>query len=406
MVGASMASMLADLPLRIGLIDRQALGGDAANKPGVASFDARVSALSPASQKLFENMGIWQQIRRVRSCPYRDMEVWDGEGTGRIEFSARELNCPELGNIVENSVVTTALHSAIGDQQNLQVLAPVQISDLAFDCASNRKVQLTLSSGETLSGKLLIAADGANSRIRKLADFSTREWDYNHVATVCTVRTELPHGHRALQRFMASGPLAFLPLLPEAGSRDQHYCSIVWSALPERAEALIALAEPDFRRELGAAIEDRLGAIEWSDTRHSFPLRQRHAVAYVKGSVALIGDAAHSIHPLAGQGVNLGLLDAAALAEELKRGLKAHRPVGDSRVLNRYQRRRIGPNLAAMWLMEGFKRLFADQPLPLLWLRNVGMSSMDSMPLVKRQLALRAMGLDGDLSADSSIVSN
>ena len=239
-----------------------------------------------------------------------------------------------------------------------------------------------------------IAADGANSKVRELSEFDTREWNYDHHAIVTTVKTEKKHKLTALQRFIETGPLAFLPLSINANDSEQNYCSIVWSSIPDRTEELISLNDEAFCLELGRSIESRLGAIEWCDKRFAFPLRQRHAVDYVKHNVVLIGDAAHSIHPLAGQGVNLGFMDAATLANELLHGREIGRELNDLTVLSRYQRKRIGQNLGMMWMMEGFKHLFAEQALPVRWLRNIGMTSVDNLSVVKNHLARRAMGLD------------
>jgi 2-octaprenylphenol hydroxylase len=254
---------------------------------------------------------------------------------------------------------------------------------------------LTAGNGGSWTATLLIGADGPNSKIRQLAGFRTREWDYEHQAIVTTVRTELPHRATALQRFMASGPLAFLPLqaqLAEAG-RQQHTCSIVWSLVPERAAELLAMEDVQFASELGIAIEHRLGAIEWTDRRFSFPLRQRHAVDYVQPNIALLGDAAHTIHPLAGQGVNLGFLDVEVLAKELTTALERRRPLADFSILRRYQRARKGHNLGMMGMMEGFKLLFAQDALPIRWLRNAGMSGVDQLGFLKNRLMREAMGI-------------
>jgi 2-polyprenylphenol 6-hydroxylase len=397
MVGATMASLLHQLPLRIALLDRARF--DSTQLPfqqAQPCFDPRVSALTSASKALFSRLDVWQQVESARCCDYQNMDVWDADGTGAIYFSAAEINHPALGTIVENSIINAALYAKLQQQDNLELMAPEEVASLeqlAGD--SPGAALLTTSSGLRLSASLVIAADGANSRIRQLANFNTREWEYQHQALVTTVRTEHPHQHTALQRFMQTGPLAFLPLSLAADSVDEHYCSIVWSAVPQRAQQLMALDDEQFGLELARNIEHRLGKIEWSGQRFCFPLRQRHATDYVQDSVVLIGDAAHTIHPLAGQGANLGLLDAAALAQELERAHAAGRKLNDAVVLGRYQRQRIGHNLGMMWLMEGFKHLFAEEALPVRWLRNLGMTSMDKLPLIKNQLARRAMGLDG-----------
>ncbi len=398
MVGASLACLLAESSLRIALLDREPLtntGSIAQTERKSEKFDPRVSAISQASKNLFVELGVWQDVVARRVCSYREMQVWDAEGTGSIHFSAADINQPELGNIVENSILTTALQGKLSQYNNLHIVSPFTIESLTnIECDGKHLVQLNSEDGQSIRAALVIAADGANSKVRQLAGFSCREWDYEHQALVTTVRTQHPHCETAWQRFLETGPLAFLPLRVTAHDDDQHYCSIVWSMLPEKAERIMALSDVEFKKELAAAIEFKLGNIEWCDRRFSFPLRQRHAVEYVKDNIVLAGDAAHTIHPLAGQGVNLGLLDARVLAEEIMRGLKAGRSISDPTVLLRYQRKRKGNNLSMMWLMEGFKRLFAEQNLTVRWLRNVGMNSVDKLTPIKNQMIRRAMGLD------------
>jgi 2-octaprenylphenol hydroxylase len=222
-----------------------------------------------------------------------------------------------------------------------------------------------------------VAADGAQSRVRESLHFATREWDYGHRAIVCTVATELAHQHTAWQRFLPSGPLAFLPL-PVNGER--HLCSIVWSVREALAPELLELDEAGFCEALGRAFEWRLGQV-------------LHAVEYVQPRVALVGDAAHTIHPLAGQGINLGLKDVAVLADEILRASRRGRDPGDIGVLRRYQRQRKGENLLMMGAMDAFKFLFEQQALPLRWLRNAGMSGVDRSRLLKQQIMRHAMGL-------------
>lgn len=390
-VGATMACLLAEMPLRVALVDRGNLQAQAvsADQP----FDARVSALTPQSSALLDRIGVWSRVINQRCCPYQSMHVWDAEGTGSITFSASDIDQPALGTIVENSAVLAALYRRLAELPNLSCFPGQSITGLERSISEQGEKQAVLitADGECLQTALVIAADGANSPLREMAGFRTREWDYHHQAIVTTVTTEKPHGFCARQRFLDSGPLALLPLTSETSA--QHQCSIVWSLIPELAEEVMALDDAAFCKRLGAAFEWRLGEITACDRRFSFPLRQRHAIDYVQDNIALIGDAAHTIHPLAGQGVNLGLLDAAALAEQLQQGLSSRRGVADDKVLQRYQRARIGHNLGMMWVMEGFKHLFAEQALPVRWLRNVGLSTADSASVIKNQLARRAMGL-------------
>ena len=398
MVGASLACLLAESSLSIALVDRKRLvQGKDSDSPKLHSdkFDPRVSAISQASQQLFRQLGVWEDMNAVRVCNYNAMQVWDAEGTGSIDFSAEQINQPELGSIVENSIIIAALHKRVAQLENVFSITPFSIESFEqVEREDGLIVKLNADDGQAIRAPLIIAADGANSKLRALANFECREWDYEQHALVTTVRTQLPHNNTALQRFMETGPLAFLPLRSATEDDTQHFCSIVWSMLPDQAERVMSLSEDEFNSELAAALESKLGAIEWSDKRFVFPLRQRHALDYVKEGIVLVGDAAHTIHPLAGQGVNLGLLDAKALAEELQRGIEAGRSVADPKVLLRYQRRRKGNNLSMMWLMEGFKRLFGQQDLSIRWLRNIGMNAVDKMTPIKNQLIRKAMGLD------------
>ena len=398
MVGASLACLLAESSLSIALVDRKPLvQGKDSDSPKLHSdkFDPRVSAISQASQQLFRQLGVWEDMNAARVCNYNAMEVWDAEGTGSIDFSAVEINQPELGSIVENSIIIAALHKRLAQLENVFPITPFSIESFEqVEREDGLIVKLNADDGQEIWAPLIIAADGANSKLRALANFECREWDYEQHALVTTVRTQLPHNNTALQRFMETGPLAFLPLRAATEDDTQHFCSIVWSMLPDQAERMMSLSEDEFNSALAAALESKLGAIEWSDKRFVFPLRQRHALDYVKEGIVLVGDAAHTIHPLAGQGVNLGLLDAKALAEELQRGIEAGRSVADPKILLRYQRRRKGNNLSMMWLMEGFKRLFGQQDLSIRWLRNIGMNAADKMTPIKNQLIRKAMGLD------------
>lgn len=353
-----------------------------------AVFDARVSAITPASRTLFEALGVWQEMSRQRVSPYTHMHVREADGTGSIDFCAADIHASALGYIVENRISVAALHQQLQDLPQVDCLMPASVS-----AVSNQpdKVQITLDSGRLITARLLIAADGARSPVRELTGFTTREWDYQHEAIVCSVRTQHKHQQCARQIFMDDGVLAFLPLAAP-GDEAGHWCSIVWSVQPSRAGALMGLPGPAFCQTLSYASEHWLGEVLQTGKRHSFSLTQRHATDYVQGRTVLIGDAAHSIHPLAGQGANLGLADAAALSRELSNGQAAGRDPADPLVLARYQRERKPHNLSMMLMMEGFKRLYGDQPLAVRWLRNAGMKAVNQWPLLKHQLIREAMG--------------
>ena len=388
MVGSALALALQEQGLDVLLVD----GGPLSVKPFEphAAFEPRVSALSVASQRILDRLGVWDGIAARRACPYGEMQVWDGSGTGQIHFSAGSVHAESLGHIVENRVVQDALLERLHDSP-IGLLPGARLEQLR---RSGDGWLLSLSDGRELRAPLIIAADGANSAVRRLAGCATREWDYLHHAIVTSVRCSKPHQSTAWQRFTDDGPLAFLPL---AGPAGEHWCSIVWSVTPPEAERLMALDEAAFRRALGFAFEHRLGEVLHADTRLCIPLRQRHAKRYVEEGLALIGDAAHSIHPLAGQGVNLGFLDVAVLTEVLLHAAQRGERLSDVKVLSRYERRRMPHNLAMMAAMEGFERLFQADPLPVRWLRNSGLNWVDALPEAKALFVRQALGLSGDL---------
>ncbi|MGB1639998.1 MAG: FAD-dependent monooxygenase, partial [Pseudohongiellaceae bacterium] len=265
MVGTSLARLLADLgtggrPCRIALLDRVAFEPD--KTPFHAQperYDPRVSALTQASKALFSELGIWRHIADMRQCPYDEMQVWDAEGTGSIQFRAHEVHQSDLGSIVENSVISSALHQGLSEQSNLTYFAPFNLTSVKRD--ESDTLLISSEDGSAVRAKLLVAADGANSGIRQLAGFATREWDYGHDAIVTTVQTEKPHRATAWQRFIHTGPLAFLPL---AGDGEQRHCSIVWSVVTNEAERLMGLSEAQFNDALTHAFESKLGAVRSS----------------------------------------------------------------------------------------------------------------------------------------------
>ncbi|WP_175652822.1 2-octaprenyl-3-methyl-6-methoxy-1,4-benzoquinol hydroxylase [Pseudomonas sp. Marseille-P9899] len=388
MVGSALALALQHSGLEILLLDGSSLS--VPRFDDAAPFEPRVSALSAASQRILDRLGAWQGISERRASPYSDMQVWDGSGTGQIHFSAASVHADVLGHIVENRVVQDGLLERLHDSE-IGLLANARLERMR---RSGDEWLLTLADGRNLRAPLVIAADGANSAVRRLTGCETREWDYLHHAIVTSVRCAEPHQNTAWQRFTDEGPLAFLPLQRDG---KQDWCSIVWSTTPERAEKLMALPDEAFCAELERAFEGRLGAVLHADPRVCVPLRQRHAKRYVAEGLALIGDAAHTIHPLAGQGVNLGFLDAAVLAEELLKAYERGERLADVKVLSRFERRRMPHNLALMAAMEGFERLFQADPLPLRWLRNSGLKWVEQMPEAKALFVRQALGLSGDL---------
>lgn len=386
--GSALAVALSGQGLRIALVEARDLPPDPGPPaPGLAGFDVRVSALTPRSIGFLDRLAAWSAIEKYRACPYRHMTVWDAEGTGRIDFDSAELGLPTLGTLVENSAVTAALATRVRRAPDIEVLAPRRLERAQRGADG---IVVTLDDGTRCQASLTVGADGARSPLRDLLGFATREWSYAQQAIVATVETAQYHADTAWQRFLPDGPLALLPLPDSAG---RHYCSIVWSLDDAVVEPVLALEDDAFRDALGDASEHCLGNILATSPRAAFPLRQRHAVSYVEPGVALVADAAHTIHPLAGQGINLGLADVDELARVVLEAGQRGLPPGALSVLQRYQRQRKGSNLAMMAAMDGFRHLFGSRRLAVRWLRNVGLRQADALPPLKKRLMRQAMGL-------------
>ncbi len=402
MVGVAVAAALAPSGLSIAVVEPRELAPEAylpfVLHENQAGMDSRVSALTPVSEQILSNLGAWDVIQSLRLTPYREMQVWDGEGTASIHFDATTVYRQHLGHIVENRVILAGLYEAARQFENIHWLNPTtiqSISNAQLDDGGRWYRELRLSNEHVLSARLVVAADGARSRTRQLAGLAITEWDYEHQAVVTTVRTEESHQHTAWQRFTEDGPLAFLPL-PDT-SEGEHQSSIVWSTSPDHAAALLTMDDAEFCHALTMAFEGRLGRVIATDARQKFSLVQRHAKAYVDTGVALVGDAAHSIHPLAGQGVNLGFMDVAVLAEEIIDAAGKSIDYANPDWLTRYQRRRQGEVWKVMATMAGLKHLYGDIPAPLQWVRNMGLSQVDRLAPIKRIISQQAMGFSADL---------
>ncbi len=383
MVGAALACALGQAGCLVAVIE--------AREPQRVWSDGeiayRVSALSRASQNLLLRLGAWPRMQELGVSVYRAMQVWDQGGHGQIRFDSAEVGEPDLGHIVENRVTQLALWECLERIECVDLMCPARVADYSLD---TDYAWLQLDCGDTLEAKLLVGADGRDSAIRARAGIDTQGWDYDQHALVANVVHELSHEATAWQRFRNSGPLAFLPL---ADGRS----SIVWSTSPELARELMQLDEPDFCGQLGEAFGHRLGGVTGSGPRGVFPLRLQHAGHYVLPRLALVGDAAHAIHPLAGQGVNLGFMDAAELAEQLIRASNNGRDLGGIQTLRRYERARKGENMAMLGAMDVFKRLFSNEILPLRLLRNTGLNLADRITPVKNLFLRRAMGTIGEV---------
>ncbi len=394
MVGATLACALGDSALKIAIIEAHQADY---NWPD-GSHDIRVSALTHASQHIFENIGAWQSMYKDGVCAYDQMHVWDATGHGEIHFNSIDIGQMNLGHIVENRIIQKAVQTRLADFDNIDLLMPLKVADLQINTQQTNTqqkagVQLITEDGQSFSADLLVGADGANSWVRQQAGISLSTWAYHQTAVVCNVTTSEPHQNACWQQFMPEGPLAFLPLCDDSSAET--ISSIVWSTSEDKAQALLNMNEQQFNQELQLAFGSTLGRIQLNSERGAFPLRLRHARQYAQEHLALIGDAAHTVHPLAGQGVNLGLLDAVVLAEEIQRALQQHRAIGGIQALRRFERRRKADNIAMLAAMDGFKRLFSNDITPLKVLRNAGLGLADKIQPLKQSMIKRAMGLAG-----------
>lgn len=382
MVGLTLAASLANSALSIALIETK-------ERPILAEEPAdRVSAISFASRQIFENLNVWQHLNSQRITAYDRMQVWDKDSFGKIEFSAEQVEQPALGYIIENDNIQLALLDTVQKQNNVSFYSPDHLNNIVF---GEGEAWLTLDSGRTLTSKLVVGADGANSWLRKKASIPLFSWDYNHHALVATVKTDLPHAHCARQIFTPDGPLAFLPLF------EKNLCSIVWSVPPERAKQLTALTAIEFNKQLSRSFDNRLGMCELQSERFCFPLSMRYARDFAKHRVALIGDAAHTIHPLAGQGVNLGLLDAVSLGQIIEHNIKAEKDIGLYQNLRYFERWRKTEATQMIASMELLKQLFAgDNPFQKTF-RDLALVVADQVFPLKKQFIKQAMGLSGEL---------
>ena len=366
MTGLTVAALLAKGAhpdaLRITVID-------AASRPRFdpdGDIALRVSAIATGSADILDSIGAWEAVAAARACPYEHMRVWDGEddpdGPSTLRFDADEFGVPQLGFIVENLLIQDAILGVL-DRSNVELRfdAPIDAIERSGD-----RYLVQLHDGREMDADLLIGADGARSLVRESAGIETSRRPYAQTAFVTHLRPEQPHGATARQRFLAEGPLGILPL---ADGR----VSVVWSTTAETAECAMAASDDELGSMLTDASDDVLGSLAAAGPRGTFPLCAQHARNYVLPRLALIGDAAHAVHPLAGQGANLGLADASALSAVIEEAIRKGEHPGDKPVLRRYERARKGANATMMHLMTGLNQLFAAGSPTIGELRRAGM---------------------------------
>ena len=351
------------------------------------SVDIRVSALTKASQNILETLGVWDGMVERGVGAYKDMRVWDAKADGELHFDCADTEFNELGHIVENRVTVAALWDRLETLSSVTCISDAKVSEMEL---SGKGRTLLLEDGRQFEADLIIAADGRDSTLRSMAGIDVTGWPYHQDGLVATITTENSHQSTAWQRFLDEGPLAFLPL-------KNGQCSIVWTLKAETAKAYLQLSDIDFLEKLEQASAGILGRMLETGPRASFPLRFQYANRYTDDCFALMGDAAHAMHPLAGQGANAGLLDAAALAELVIKTKQAGRPLSSTKFLRQYERWRKGDNLLMMSSMDVINKTFAATALPFVSLRSTGMNVINKTPFIKGLFNDHAMGLRDDL---------
>ncbi|MDN3653226.1 FAD-dependent oxidoreductase [Thalassotalea ponticola] len=376
MIGASAAIALAELGLQVTVIERaQPLAFDSAQP-----LDLRVSAISLASQSLLNQLQAWPAIEAMRHCVYRRLGVWEDE-LSYTEFNANEINQSHLGHIIENRVIQLALWQQMQQHDNITVLCPETLESFQHHTHS---VTVQLSK-QVVEARLLIAADGANSKVRQLAGIGVTGWDYQQSAMLINVETELDQQDITWQKFLPTGPLAFLPM-------PGNNASLVWYQHKGEINRLSRLSNSQLTAEVNRAFPKRLGLVKVVN-KGAFNLTRRHANQYVKGQVVLLGDAAHTINPLAGQGVNLGFKDVLALQNVIAKAIGSGQCYYDSTVLARYEQQRRNDNLLMMSAMDTLYSVFSHPAKPLKLLRNMGLFVAHRAPLLKAKALEYACGL-------------
>ncbi|MFD1801705.1 3-demethoxyubiquinol 3-hydroxylase [Mixta tenebrionis] len=376
MVGAALASGLTQQGFQVAVLERDAPPAFHPEAPP----DIRVSAIGCASVALLKELEAWPAVMQMRCAPYRRLETWEWQ-TARVQFTAQSLGLPELGYMVENSVLQLALWQRL-QQQAVTLFAPARLSALA---QYNGGWRLTLEDGRQLTARLVIGADGANSQVRQLTGIGIQGWNYSQSCMLISVELEHEAGDTTWQHFTPDGPHALLPLYGR-------WASLVWYDSPARIRQLQALAPEQLQKEIARCFPARLGRFRVQQAA-SFPLTRRHASRYVLPGVALVGDAAHTINPLAGQGVNLGYRDVDALIDVLTTARNQAEDWASGPVLLRYQRQRQRDNLLMQSGMDFFYFTFSNRLPPLRLLRNVGLMAAERAGVLKRQALRYALGL-------------
>jgi 2-octaprenyl-6-methoxyphenol hydroxylase len=381
LAGLTLGIACASAGIEVAIVDRE----DPATMLG-EPFDGRTTAIAHGSKQVLDGIGLWPLLAS-QAEPILEIRVADGQSPLFLHYDHRDLGAAPLGYIVENRVLRRALIERARALPGLRHLAPLAVERVERGAGA---AIAFLADGSTLKGELVAACDGKNSPLRRAAGIRTVAWDYPQTGIVCTVRHQHPHRGVAVEHFLPAGPFAILPM---TGRRS----SIVWTERADLAPAILALDEPGFAAELERRFGDFLGAVEPVGPRWSYPLSLLHAERYTAPRLALVGDAAHVIHPIAGQGLNLGIRDIAALAELVVDARRLGLDIASPEMLRRYERRRRFDNLALAAVTDGLNRLFSNDVPPVRLARDLGLALVDRLPPVKRLLMRHAMGVVGEL---------
>ena len=377
-VGAAAALALSREGLRVAIVEAHEPSPWRSDMP-----DLRVYAFAPDSQALLESLDVWSSVVAARAQSYRHMRVWDAAGGGELRFDADDLGRTDLGHIVEHGLLVDRLWQALGRTPSISRHCPDKLQSLT---QNESGVTIELSSGVTLRARLALGADGAASKVRELVGLASDNHDYEQRGLVAYVRCEKPHEDTAWQRFLPSGPVAFLPC-------SDGRCSIVWTLPAAEAERLLALDDESFCRELTRAFDARLGEVTEVSARVAFPLRRQLAREMLSGQVALIGDAAHAVHPLAGQGVNLGLRDVTALRDLAHEAHASGLALDSPHRLSRWARTRVSENAVAAYSFETINRVFSNNAMLPTLLRGHLLGIAGKLPPLAQFLWKRAAGM-------------
>ena len=404
MVGLTLGVALAGAGVETVIVDRE----DPATVQS-APYDGRSSAIARGSQQALAALGLWNGMAPGAE-PILDIRVSDGRpgrlgGVGEasslfLHYDSRETDGLPMGHIIENRAIRRASHAFLPSLPALTLLAPATLAEVTREASGVRaRLSSRRTEGRSITARLLVAADGRGSPLRQAAGIGVRRWDYPQCGIVATVGHELPHEGVAHEHFLPSGPFALLPMTDAAGTAGEtvHRSSLVWTERRELAADIMALDDDSFGREMERRFGDSLGRLTCRGRRWSYPLSLLHAETYITERLALVGDAAHAIHPIAGQGLNLGLRDAAALAEVLVDARRLGLDIGNQDVLGRYQRWRRFDNTAMVAATDALNRLFSNDLPPLRLARDLGMAAVNRLPPLKRFFMDHAMGLVGDL---------